>query len=60
MITKKQKRSSRSYRQRQAVAQAHFARTPQIYTKDFKSQDKTILGKIATMMMKFMHRNQAK
>jgi hypothetical protein len=60
MITKKQKQSSRNYKQRQAMAQAHFGRTPQIYKKDFKPQDKSILGAIATMLMKFIHRKQAK
>jgi hypothetical protein len=60
MVTKKQKRSSRSYRERQSTAQAHFGRTPQIHAKDFKPQDKTILGAIATMLMKFFHRKQSK
>jgi hypothetical protein len=60
MITKTMRQSSRSYKQRQAVAQSHFGRTPQIHAKDFKPQDKTILGAIATMLMKFFHRKQSK
>lgn len=37
MITKKQRQSSRSYQEREALAAMHHARTPQIYKKEFPS-----------------------
>jgi hypothetical protein len=59
MITKKQKRSSRSYRERQALAKAHYARTPQIYKKDLHTDHVTILNTIVNFFMKF-RRKQAR
>jgi len=58
-MNKKSLRSSRSYKERQALAQAHHARTPQIYKKDLHA-DKAILTAIANFFMKFMHRKQSR
>lgn len=53
MITKKMKQSSRSYKERQAMAAQLRARAPQIYKKELKVEQKTILGIIASMLMGF-------
>ena len=41
MVTKSMRQSSRSYSQRQAIAQAHHARTPQIYRKEMPTIHRT-------------------
>jgi len=58
-MNKKSLRSSRSYNERQKLAQIHHARTPRIYKKDLYV-DKTILTAIANFFMKFMHRKQSR
>jgi hypothetical protein len=58
-MNKKSLRSSRSYKERQSLAKAHHARTPQIYKKDLHAEHVTLLNTIVNFFMK-LRRKQAR